>query len=280
MAIFYTGKFLKRSFKVLAKSDRKSPALKSFLYMHFQILFSGLILMAMIFTFVGSAHISNDGISIQPVSSNLVWTNHGIQLDFRGPYKVDSAIAQNEFTTIRMPNKAMNTLDLKNGDLVYMDDIKYIINGTIPGEDDVLRMSEDPRRYLGLNVGEIILDNDIRNKFIKPYIEKNLTDGDVGNLTINEGIFLLPQDKVGRVVNVYINNKKVVTTSGVFNNGYYTIYINNIKYETVYVNNSGSKTITSTYNGLNIIKVEIAQQTLTNRNFASSDIGKFLSISN
>ena len=208
VAVFYTAKFLKRSVKVLAKSDRKSPALKSFLYMHFQILLSGLILMAMIFTFVGSAQISNAGISIQPVSSNLVWSNQGIQLDFRGPYKVDSALSQNEFNTLRMPVKAMSTLDLKNGDVIYMENARYVINDTIDGEDEVLRMSEDARRYLSLNVGEIILDTDIKNKFTKPYIEKNLANAEIGNLTINEGIFLQPQDKVGRVVNVYVNDKK------------------------------------------------------------------------
>ncbi len=98
-------------------------------------------------------------------------------------------------------------------------------------------MSEDPRRYLGLNIGEIVLDDDIRNKFTKHYIEKNLTTDDTGNLTINEGIFILPQDKVGRVVNIYVDDKKVITTSGVFNNGYYSIYINNNKFDTIYVNN-------------------------------------------
>jgi glycosyltransferase involved in cell wall biosynthesis len=279
VSIYYFAKFLRRSIKVLAKSDRKSPALKSFLYMHFQILLSGLILMAMIFTLVGSAHISSTGISIQPISSNLVWTNQGIQLDFRGPYTVDSALSQNEIHTLRLPAKAKTTLNLKNGDVIYMENAKYVINDTITGEGTVLRMSEDARRYLSVNVGETISNTDINNKFTKPYIEKNLTNNETGNLTINEGIFILPQDKIGRVVNIYVNNKKVVTTSGIFKNGYYSIYINNNLLSTIYVDNNLSKTISSTYYGENTIKIEIAEQKLTSVAFANSDTGKFLNIS-
>ncbi len=280
IAIFYTFKLLKKSFKVLSKSDRKSPAVKSFLYMHFQILLSAMILVAMIFTFVGSAHISNDGISIQPVSSNLVWNKQGVQLEFRGPYQVDSALSKNEFNIIRTPAKAMNTLGLKSGDKIYMDNTEYVINETSPGEENVFRMSEDARLYLGLSVGEIILDSDLRKKFSKPYIEKTLSIIDnPGNLTLNEGMFLLSQDKTGRTVNIYVDNKKVAATSGVFDDGYYSIYINNVKYDTIYVDNEGTKAVTSTYWGKNKIKIEIAGQTVTNLKFANSDSGRFLDIS-
>ena len=280
IAIFYTFKLLKKSFTVLSKSDRKSPAVKSFLYMHFQILLSAMIIVAMIFTFVGSAHINNDGISIQPVSSNLVWNKQGVQLEFRGPYKVDSALSKNEFNIIRTPTKAMNTLGLKSGDKIYMDNTEYVVNETSPEEENVFRMSEDARLYLGLSVGEIMQDSDLRKKFSKPYIEKNLLITDnPGNLTLNEGMFLLSQDKTGRTVNIYLDNKKVATTSGVFDDGYYNIYINNVKYDTIYVDNEGTKAVTSTYWGKNKIKIEIGGQTITNLKFANSDSGKFLDIS-
>ncbi len=48
-----------------------------------------------------------------------------------------STLSQNEFNTIRIPAKAKSTWDIKNGDVMYMENIKYVINDTTTREDNV-----------------------------------------------------------------------------------------------------------------------------------------------
>jgi hypothetical protein len=55
----------------------------------------------------------------------------------------------------------------------------------------------------------------------------------------------------------------------VFKDGSYSVYINNNIFSTIYVNNNLSKTVSSTYYGKNTIKIEIAEQKLTNMAFAT-----------
>ena len=279
IAIIYLIKFLGKSFRVLLKADKKSPAVKSLVYMHFQIFLSGLIILAMIFTFVGSAHINSNGISVQLVSSNLVWDQNGVHLDLRGPYTVDSALTKNEFNTIRMPVQSMNTLGLKNQDSLYINNVKYVVNSTILGEENTLRMSEDARNYLGLNIGEKIQDGDIKTKFSKVYMEKQLVlEKNITNLTLTEGVFVLPEDKIGQIVDIYVNNQKVATTSGVFSNGYYSVYINNIKYDAIYVNNKNKNREYTFYCGNDGVKIKINGDKLTNSKFPNSETGNFINI--
>ncbi len=279
IAIFYTGKLVKRTFTVLSKPDKKSATAKSFVYMHFPILISGLILLAMIGTFLGSVHISDGSVSIQPASSNLVWKSpatSGLQLEVRGPYTVDSAL-ENEYNILRVPAEAMNTLELHYGDSIYINGENYTINQTRPGEDTLLRIPSDARAYLGLDVGTMILDNNIRNTFKDLYVEKLLpVGGNKSNLTVEEGVFLKTSAKNGRIVNIYVDNKKVSTLSGIFHNGTYSIYVNNKRYNTIYV--SDDEDISYVYWGKYTIKIEIKNKTNSNVEFATSDEGRFLNL--
>lgn len=277
ITIVYTIKFVGKSFRVLLKTDKKSPVVKSLIYMHFQIFLSGLILLAIVFTFVGSAHITSNGISIQPISSNLVWDNSS-KLNVKGPYTVDSALTKNEFNTVRMPIQAMNTLGLQNQDFLYMDGLKYIINGTIPGEDNTLRMSENARTYLGLSIGEKIQDGEIKTKFSKVYMEKQLNTVNSTIVTMMEGVFILPEDKPGKIVDIYLNNQKIATTSGVFSNGYYSIYINNTKYSTIYIDKNTKETKYTVFLSNDIVNIIIGNDTSTNSKFSNSETGKFINI--
>ena len=278
IAFFYTAKLVKLSFGVLRRSDRKSPTVKSFIYMHFPILISALILLAMIFTFLGSVHVTDSGISVQPASSNLVWktTNSTIPLDVRGPYTVDSAL-EDEYDILRMPVDVLSTLELNYGDSIYINNQNYTITPNRLGEDNILRIPADARTYLGLDVGTVLLDNNIRNTFKNLYVEKSLPiTGNISNSSIKQGNFIKTSENKGRIVNIYVDDQKIATTKGVFENGTYSIYINNHKYKTIYVDDDNSTSYA--YWGKYIIKIEIGDKAKSNIEFATSDEGKFLNL--
>ncbi len=280
IAVYYTGKLIKRTTTILLKSDRRLTTLKSLMYMHFPILVSGLVLLTMISSMSGFIQYNDGTLSIQAVSSNVVLIDpHGLEFESRGPYTVDSAL-ENEYSVFRIPASAMKTLNLNYNDSIYMFNKKYTILPTIQGEDNVIRMPNDARQFLGVTVGTVILDSNIKNIFSNNlYVEKSLpVQGNINNLTIKEGIIIVPSDQSGRIVNIYIDNQKVATTSGVFRNGTYSLYINNIKQSTIHVNDNDAKDGTTLYWGNHTIKIEIGDQTNSNFQFATLDRGKFLNI--
>lgn len=283
ITIYYIAKLVKRIFTVLSKAERRFQTLKSLFYMHFPIIVSALILVSMMFTLVGSVHLDPGKISIEPASSNLViWGDAtSIRSEVRGPYTVDSAL-ENEYSIIRMPIEAMNTLEFNYGDSIYINSKKYILTGTRPGEDNILRIPYDARNYLGLSTGSIIRDSDIRGIFKDIYTEKSLlldpNFNNTKNFMANGGIFLNPGTEKGKIVNIYVNNQKMLTTSGIFENGEYSIYINNTKYKTIKINKNDSKNTASIYWGKYIIKVDIEGSTDSNVIFATSNEGKFLNL--
>ena len=287
IALFYTFKIIVRSFKVLSKSDSKSPALKSFIHMHSPILVSALILLAMIFTLIGGIHYDGGKISIQPASGNLIipfpfGSSPDItKAEIRGPYTVDSAL-ENENTSIRIPAEAISTLELNYGDSVYINSKKYMLNETRPGETNIIRMPLDARNQMGLNIGTIIQDGNLRNTFKNMYAEKSLVlDPDFNNtynLSVKGGILITPNTAQGKMVNVYIDDKKVLSTAGIIENGTYSIYINNVKYKMININENDSNKTTYVYWGNNVIKIEINGPADSNAYFATSNNGKFLNL--
>ena len=174
VALYYIVKILKISLNVFSRSDGNIRNLKVFLKMHSPIIVSVLILLAMMTTILGSVHVDNGKISIEPASRNLIIWNtpaNNQTVDVRGPYTVDSAL-ENEFTSIRMPAEALATLELNYGDSIYINNQKYILNQTRPGEENIMRIPNAARSVMGLNVGDIIRDGDLRNRFNNFYAEK------------------------------------------------------------------------------------------------------------
>ncbi|MBI5679282.1 MAG: glycosyltransferase [Methanobacterium sp.] len=283
MTLYYMAKLVKRIATVLSKADNRLPTLKSLFYMHFPIIVSGLILVSMIFTLVGSVHVDPGKISIEPASSNLIiWKDPtNIRSEVRGPYTVDSAL-ENEYNIIRMPLEAMSTLEFNYGDSIYINKKKYTINTTRAGEENILRIPYDARNYLSLNAGDIIRDSNIRGTFKDLYAEKALaidsTFNNTKNFKANEGIFLKSSNEKGRIVNVYVNKQKMLTTYGIFENGEYSIYINNAKYKTIKINKNDSKNVVNIPWGKYTITIDIEGSMDTDTRFATSTEGKFLNL--
>ncbi|HSO25926.1 MAG TPA: glycosyltransferase, partial [Methanobacteriaceae archaeon] len=237
MAIYYIFKLIKRSFHMLVRQEGRSQSLKSFTYMHFPILVSGIILIAMLSTLLGAVHVYDGKISIEPNSGNLIiWKNssNNKTFDVRGPYTVDSAL-ENENTSIRIPLGALDTLSLNYGDKLYIAGQGYVLNQPRPGEDNIIRIPLQVRQNLDLGVGDVIQDGNLRKVFNNVYAQKNLpTEGSqASNITIQEGILIQNGEEKGRRVNIYLDNQKLTSTSGVMTNGSYTIYINGQKVRTI-----------------------------------------------
>jgi glucosyl-3-phosphoglycerate synthase len=270
IAIYYLIKILKSSVKTVSKPEGKSRSLRSFFYMHSPIIVSGLIMFAILFTMLSSVHVDAGKISIEPASRNLIIWNQ--PLEVRGPYTVDSAV-ENEFTTIRSPQDAMNTLGLNYGDAIYVNNARYTLNQTLPGEDNIMRVPFAIRNTLGINIGDVILDSDLRNKFKDIYAMKALSVQGDGNLTINEGVLIEPASKNAKTVNIYLNKQKISTTTGILKNGIYSIYLNGKMYQTISIDPNKPNNNFYVYSGSNTIKIEIVGDDTSNNQFATSDRG-------
>jgi len=278
MAGYYIIKLIRRSLVVISKSSGRARSTKSFLYMHFPILVSGLILILMLTSFLGAVHVDEGKISIEPTSRNLIiWKqpSENKTFDVRGPYTVDSAL-EDEYNMLRVPKGAVDTLGLNYNDSIYIKDVKYNITQTRPGEDNIIRVPADARSVLGIAVGDVIPDSNIRNVFKNLYAEKALNiNGTIkNNLTINEGIFLKTDSKSGRLINIYVDDKKVSSSSGVFKNGKYGVYINGVLMRTIQVNDINRDYYL--YWGSHVIKIEISNKVNTDMEFAPYGDGRFL----
>ncbi len=281
IALFYIIKILRMSINMMRKPGARLQTLKSFFYMHSPIVVSGIILLAMISTLAGAIHYEDGKISIEPTSRNLIiFTTHSSgnnqTFSVRGPYTVDSAL-ENETSILRMPQDAMNTLELNYGDNIYIDGQEYSLNQTLPGEDNVLRIPSDARNILGLNIGDVIRDSDVRNLFKNIYAEKSIPNQN-NSLTIKEGVIIETGASNANTVNVYLNGQQIASTAGIFENGTYNVYIDGVLYKSIYFDDQNPQGNYTLYDGQNIITIEIAGQNKSDVAFASSNNGWFLNL--
>ena len=280
IAIFYIAKIIKMSFHIIRRSEAKVHTLKSFFYMHSPIIISALILLAMLTTLLGSVHVYDGKISVEPSSRNLIYWIEPMQnksVDVRGPYTVDSAL-ENEYTSMRMTPESIATLELGYGDAIYINNQKYILNQSLPGEGNTIRIPYSARNTLGINVRDVIRDSDLRNVFKNVYAEKSLQlQNTSSNITVTEGVLIKTNSEPGRTVNMSINGNTLATTSGIFSNSTYSIYVNGYKYKTIEINDNTPPTSYYVTVGGYTIKIDIgAATTNSDMNFASSTKGIFL----
>lgn len=276
IAAYYIIKILRSSIKTILRPDDKSRNIKSIFYMHSPLIVSGLIMFAVLFTMLGSVHIDEGKISIEPTARNLIFLKQPVtnqSFDIRGPYTVDSAL-ENEYSAIRMPQDAINTLELGYGDHIVINGKSYYLNQSIPGEEEsILRIPYDARTALGLNIRDVIRDTELRNFFKDLYVEKNIPLESPANLTVTEGLIIKNTASDAKVLNLYLNNQKIATTTGILKDGTYKIYVNGYLYKTIQIDNSNPQKTYTVTKGNNVIKIEVAGDTKSSNEFASSDQG-------
>ena len=274
IAIYYVIKIIRASIKTILRPDSKSRNFKSFFYMHSPLIVSALIMFAVLFTMLGSVHVDEGKISIEPAARNVIFWKQPVEnqtIDIRGPYSVDSAI-ENESSMIRMPEDALKTLGLNYGDNIIINKQGYLLNQTIPGEDSIMRIPYNARNTLGLNVNDVISDSELRNFFKDLYAEKKLSLS-TSNITVAEGMIIKTTAADAKTINLYLNNKKIGSTAGVLKDGNYRIYLDGILYKTIYIDKNSRQETFLVTKGENVVKIEIAGNTKSNNQFPTTDQG-------
>ncbi|MCG2827967.1 glycosyltransferase [Methanothermobacter sp. K4] len=275
VAVYYFISLIRRSIYVFRRSQGKLQTVRSFIYMHFPILVSGLILLAMISTLLGAVKVDDGKISIEPTSGNLIiWkkSNENRTFDVRGPYRIDSVL-ENENNSIRIPEEAINTLGLDYGDRVFLNDEVYTLNRTREGEGNIMRIPTSAREALGVNVGDVIQDGNLRKIFSNVYAIRNIS---LSNMTVYNGVIIQYDESPASEVKVYVDNRLVAEASGVMKNGSYTVSVNgevirNIRFR-------GEDSSYRIYHGGHTVKIDIRRGASSDMRFATASEGKFLNI--
>ncbi|MDI9623267.1 MAG: glycosyltransferase [Methanothermobacter sp.] len=278
IAAYYFVALVKRSYYVLARSKGRLQVLRSFVYMHFPILVSALILVAMISALVGAVHIDEGKISIEPNPGNLIIWKKNVEnktFDVRGPYTIDSAL-EGENDTIRLPEEAADTLGLNYGDIVYIGGVDYTLKESRPSDVNIIRIPVNAREILDVNVGDVIRDSALRKVFNNIFAIRKIPNR--SNITIENGILIEDNDKSGREVNIYLDGKKIATALGAMRNGSYAIYINGMHVKTIYFNENSPMENYTIYWDAHVIMVEIGKPIKSNMQFATIEEGIFLNI--
>lgn len=281
---------------LLFKKRQTGNFFRSFIKMHFPVVISAFVLLLMISTFLSAAHISDGKISIEPTSRTLViFPGSPDQTIYvRGPYTIDSAL-ENQSTLIRMPQDAMNTLEIKTNDRLLIDEEYYIVNISRPGEENVLRAPLAVQRALDIEVGDVISDGNIKGVFEGVQVEhaintSNLTQGNnstenVSSEDVNENYIsgfvnsiINSRAETGVIIDVSIDNKHVESIKGVFiNNTTYNIYVDGYPAYSFTFDKNNTEDSYVIYYGEHIIEVKMGNSTSAVKRFIPAESGPFMS---
>ena len=266
LSIYYLYKIVRMSLKVYRQSKVSSiQIIRSFIRMHFPVVISVVILLAIVFSLLGSVHITSNEISIEPASRNLVISTSPeprSSVDVRGPYTVENAL-ENEEQLIRLSNSALNTLQAQYGDNLYIDGKYYQLEQSVNNENDLIRIPESARKILDVTPGTVVRDSDLRALFEDAYVVRdihneegydysrnNTTESIFNATTVNIGSKIVGESMPSKFLKIFVNETEVAHVSGVFNNSSYIVNINNASVGKVKLDSSANGTIfNDTYKG-------------------------------
>ncbi|WP_409200132.1 glycosyltransferase [Methanobrevibacter sp. DSM 116169] len=278
IAIYYLIKLFIKSVKIFKKTPSKN-LIKSFISIHFPVIISGIILILMISTFLGATTVNNGSISVEPTSRNLmITTDEEKPISVRGPYTVDAAL-ENELNIIRMPPSALTTLGLSYGDVVQINNKDYIINETRPGEENIIRMPLDVQEYLNVDYGNIIQNSRINQVFEGTVVNHFFNSSGLENTTLSEDYIISSKRINGTSFEIFLDNKSIGSSSGVFeNNSQYIVTANDEIIGTLDFENSTFKNDSYVfYYNDHIIELKFKySNTASIKQFLSNNQGSFL----
>ena len=217
LSIYYIIKVIVKSIVMFRKTPGRN-LVKSFIKIHFPLIISIIVLILMISTFIGAAHFENGVLSIEPNSRNLIIyaddSPSDNSISVRGPYTVDTAI-EDESDQIRMPADAMMTLGIKANDTIKINGETYVINDTREGESDILRLPVEVQKDIGVESKYIIQNSRLKEIFSDALVTHSYDDENSTNI-LKESFKITPRDSNASVYEVLIDNKSVITSSGIF----------------------------------------------------------------
>lgn len=276
ITFYYLIKTISKSLHILKKGSFKTTT-KSIIKMHFPVIISGLILILMLTSFLSATTITDGKISIEPTSRNLVVSTDQ-SVSVRGPYLIDIAI-ENESDIIRIPDDALNTMEMSAKDKIIINEDTYYVKNTRDGEENTIRIPNKLEKNLQLVNGQIIADSRIPNIFSGSLVihnikSKNLTkDNMTGTVKFN----ISSKTENAKAFEIKLNNKIIANSIGIFNKKEnYTIalddrIIGNFNIKDI---ENGNYTIKTDEYKLNIVFED--RNTSSIRHFITSDKGSFI----
>jgi glucosyl-3-phosphoglycerate synthase len=280
LTVYYIIKLIIKA-ALIFKKRHKGNFFRSFIKMHFPVVISAIVLLLMISTFLTAANYSDGKLSIEPTSRNLVIFPESPDqtIYVRGPYNVDSAL-ENQSDIIRMPQDALNTLELSYGDKLMIGTEQFTVNETRPGEENLLRLPYNARMFLDLQIGDVISDGKIKGIFEGVQVEHTFNSTNNSTVNVTNYFIINSRNMNGTTLDVYIDHKYIESISGAFEvNKTYDIYIDGSRANSFVINN-GSKIKMGdsyfAYSGDHIIELKVSNDISTSKRFFSSRIGPFL----
>ncbi|MDR0900057.1 MAG: glycosyltransferase [Methanobrevibacter sp.] len=279
LAIYYVIRLIIKTVAMFKKRPRGN-FLRSFIKMHFSVIISAFVLILMLSTFFSAATISDGKISIEPTSRNLViFPGSSDQTIYvRGPYTIDGAL-ENEANIIRMPQDAVNTLELSYGDRLTISGEAYTVNKTRDGETNLLRLPSKVRMFLDLKLGDVISDGKIKGIFDGIRVEHIINSTNLTSTNISSVLNFVISSKFtnGTTIDIYLDNKFINSTSGMFrNNSQYTITFSDGSSSSIVINDFKPGNSYFAYFGEHIIELKIGNRTSSIKNLDTSSSGSFL----
>ena len=286
LTIYYLFKTLKSSIPVFRKGS-KLTVLKSFCKMHFPLLVCAVILILMLTTFMSAAVLTDNGVSIEPRSRNLIIfspSDNAQPISVRGPYTIDSAI-ENETNIIRFPSDALTTMDISKGDILKIGDGYYTVNETRSGEFNTFRIPSDARNILNAKTGSVISDSSLNDLFDSVTVThfSNISNtsnlSSLSNFTIADTYIIHPYELNQTNINITINGTYIKTLTGYFTeDGVYSISIGGNTVKTFKGSEFANDGVLEFYNGdtLYVLNFTKPANSTTSHNFVTTSTDSFL----
>lgn len=282
LTILYIIRIIRRSIPILKKSNTRA-SLQSFVRMHFPVIISGLILILMLSTFLSAATFNDGKLSVELTSRNFVYApsdNNHQTISVRGPYTIDSAL-ENETDILRVPQDALNTLEMSENDTMIIDGSSYYVNGTREGDSaDKFRLPSKVKTELDVEDGEIVPNSHLAEVFQNAIVKHNIRFNNLSDEL--EGFVefeISPKSRNATFFNLTLDNESILSSVGNFNNdsSYSISYDGNImcsfSYEDI---ENGNLTFTYADKEGNI---EFENRNSTSlRNYVSSDRDSFVQL--
>lgn len=278
ISIYYLYKTISKSLHILKKGSFVTT-MRSIIKMHFPVIISGLILILMLTSFLSAATITDEKISIEPTSRNIILSSESPQaISARGPYTIDSAI-ENEVDILRIPLDAMSTMEMSTNDTMIINGVSYEVHSSRINEENTFRLAKEVRESLNVIPGEVIADSRIPEIFkdvsvLHKIKSTNLTKEDLsGNVQFD----ISSKTKNARLFRITLDGKEIASSIGIFDkNSQYSISLDNQIIGRFGINDiNKGKYVSKTYNHKLIIEFE-NKNVSSIRHYIPSEKGSFM----
>ena len=278
ISIYYLYKTISKSLHILKKGSFVTT-MRSIIKMHFPVIISGLILILMLTSFLSAATITDEKISIEPTSRNIILSSESPQaISARGPYTIDSAI-ENEADILRIPLDAMSTMEMSTNDTMIINGVSYEVHSSRINEENTFRLAKEVRESLNVIPGEVIADSRIPEIFkdvsvLHKIKSTNLTKEDLsGNVQFD----ISSKTKNAKLFRITLDGKEIASSIGIFDkNSQYTISLDNQIIGRFGINDiNKGKYVSKTYNHKLIIEFE-NKNVSSIRHYIPSEKGSFM----